>query len=160
MRVSYRTGANEWPQRLQHRDHLETLAVIYSVKKERSSEIRSTLTENNDNLNTDIQELSKTFEVLVYNWSHRGCHSWVSSYFLKALYPQLHQKIRSKDIPGVDGIIKNLEDYLCGVILRTAHAVDVLDEAEKAVGHSKYHHDILHEQADVLQTKEVCTIFS
>ena len=90
----------------------------------------------------------------------RRCHSCVSFYFLKGLYPQLHQKIRSKDIPGVDGIIKNLQDNLRRVILRTAHAVDVLDEAEKAVEYGKHYHDLLHERADVLQTKEVCTAFS
>jgi hypothetical protein len=79
---------------------------------------------------------------------------------LKALYPQLHQLIRHRNIPGVDGIIRNLEVNLRGVILRTAHAVDVLDEAEKAVDYGKHYHDILHERANnVFQTKEVCTVF-
>lgn len=106
-----------------NRDHLESLASIYSVKKERSSQIRETMNAICDGIDTDIINVSQIFE---------------------NLYPQLHHKIRSRDIAGVDVIIKNLENNVRGLIRKTAHAVDVLEEAKRSVHYGKHHHNHLH----------------
>lgn len=52
------------PQHLQNKDHLESLATIYSVKKERSSQIRETLNTICDGVDSDIITVSQNFEVL------------------------------------------------------------------------------------------------
>ena len=51
-------------QYLQNRNHLESLATIYSVKKERSSQIREKLSTICDGIDTDIITVSQSFEVL------------------------------------------------------------------------------------------------
>lgn len=76
---------------------------------------------------------------------------------LQNVYPQLHQKIRSRDTAGVDTIIKNLENIVRGLIRKAAHAVDVLEEAEKSVHYGKHFHDHLHQKAKgLLKDKNVC----
>jgi hypothetical protein len=107
-----------------NRDHLESLASIYSVKKERSSLLRENLNKICDGIDSDIISVSQTFE---------------------NLYPQLHHKIRSRDIPGVDAIIVHLQNIVVGLIRKTAHAVDVLEEAKKSVHYGQHHHNHLHD---------------
>jgi hypothetical protein len=107
-----------------NKEHLESLASIYSVKKERSSQIRETLNTICDGIDADIIKVSQNFE---------------------NLYPQLHQKIRSRDIAAVDGILNNLQNSVRGLVRKTAHAVDVLEEAKKSVQYGKHHHDNLHD---------------
>jgi hypothetical protein len=52
------------PKYLQNKEHLESLASIYSVKKERSSQIRETLNTICDGIDADIIKVSQNFEVL------------------------------------------------------------------------------------------------
>jgi len=106
-----------------NRSHLESLASIHSVKKERSSQIRETLNAICDGVDSDIIIVSQSFE---------------------NLYPQLFQSIRSRNIVGVDAIISDLQNKVHGLILKTAHAVDVLEEAKTSVRYGKHHDDNLH----------------
>ena len=97
----------------QDKEHLESLASIYSVEKERSSKIREALNAIFDNIDSDIISVSQTFHVQCNKYFctlayHSTIPIIILINFLKNLYPQLHQKIRSCDKSRVNAIIAHL----------------------------------------------------
>lgn len=108
-----------------NKNHLEALASLYSVKKERSSKVTESMLEVCENVNEDIENISKLFV---------------------ELYPQIQQKVASRDFAGAKRIVDHLEKNLQDLLRNIGLGLGVLEEADKSVQYGKHHHNRLHEE--------------
>jgi hypothetical protein len=65
-------------------------------------------------------------------------------------YPALTKYIETKNAQAATEIIYKLEGLASGLLFKTAHVVDVLDETQKAIEWGKAHISSAHEKAEGL----------